>query len=474
MWWYRIGAVILTAGVVSFPWWHSHPVATDMALHTAIAKAFLELVAGDAHSSFPYELTLRIGPYQIGQLLLAALVGVLGPLSAAKSALSLYSFLTILSVGYLVGRVNPSATWERLVGVPFALNYFFHWGFWPFLISLPVAYFTIGYALRESHSARVILTGSLLRLLAFLSHPITAIAIGLSDLFVVLLDVRSDERWRRPTQWRWGTMVGYWFATGVFAVVSILYSESTGRATAWGSFSEQAIQLMRPLYVTQHWWEGLIPFAGWAILALMVVFAGLRRRVWPGIWFAGAALILFGLVFPRAALQGSWEQGARFVLIGMVVIASSWANHGLRLRRIVLLWILAATAVNLTVGHLMWHRHSQSMEKLLSVTSQQTSESVISTSITRTDDQPSVDFGRHAGVWAWCLGIAGDAYNDVAGSFSLSIVRYRRPDSQAAAGRETPHLNLIYHPYDIPPDLSSGDRDRLLYQDSIYTMYRIE
>jgi len=471
--WHTYLTVVLLVAVVSFPWWHSHPVAADMPMHTAVAKAFVELVSGDTPSDYPYEIVIKVGPYQGAQYILALIVGILGPEYGAKSALSLYALLSVLGVGYLVGRINPSATWERLVGVPLALNYFFHWGFWPFLISLPVAYFAAGYALRVSHPMRVVASGSLLRLLVFLLHPVTAVILGVYDLLAVLLGISDTDRWKQPRRWRWITLCGYWLVPGFLAVLAFLLSESTKSFAGWGSITKQAIQLVRPFYITQHWWEGLVPFAGWLAVALAMAFMALRQRRWPGIGIAGAFLILVGIMFPREAFMGGWEIGARFVLVGAVVVTASWATAAVAAKRAVLLWIVVATVVNVVAGHWMWNRHSPSQERLVAALSLKTQEAIVTTDLERRANQPSVDFGRHAGVWAWCLGIAGDAYNDVASQRTFGPVRHRRLHLDADSADQNERVDILYHPYGTG-GIDSLINGQLLYQDSIYTMYRIE
>lgn len=464
-------AAMLLIAVVSFPWWHSHPAAADMPMHIGSAKAFADLASGDVPADYPYEIALGPGPYQGAQFILAAFVVMLGPVTGAKAALSVYALLTVLSVGYLAVRINPNATWERLAGVPLALNYFFHWGFWPFLMSLPLAYFAIAYSLRERHTIRTVPVGSLLRFGLFLLHPITAIAVGLVDILIVLVDVRDRNRWLRPAKWRWAAMVGYWLVPGTWATVGFLLSGGAERPTGWGTLAEQAIQLMRPIYITQHWWEGLIPFLGWAVLAFAAIVISIRRRIWPGVWIAGAFVILVGLVFPRDGFVGGWELGGRLVLIGMVVIAAAFATPGLRLSRLVLAWVVVATALNLAAGHVLWHRHSQSMHNLVTTMAHEAPGAVVSVDIVRRPNQPSVDFGRHAGVWAWCLGIAGDAYNDVASENTFGPVRHRRLDLQADPGGPRPVVEVVFHPYGT--DEVEVASENVLYQDSVYTMYRV-
>lgn len=442
-------------------------------MHTAVAKALIELTAGEASSDYPYTLHLRFGPYQPAQFVLAGLVALLGPVAGAKTALSLYALAMVLSVGYLVGRVNPDAQWERLVGVPLALNYFYHFGFWPYIASLPLAILAVALSLKTRQTKRLLVGGVLLRLGVFLFHPITALTVGIVDIAVILLDIRDRQRWRNPRNWQWKRMLILWSAAVVVTIVYLAGSSMPSRATQWATLFEQLKGIPRPFYLSPQWWDGLLPFLGWFLLSGGALFLLVKRGRWPGLWIAGALLVLFGLIFPRDFFQGGSYFSERFVLVGAIILAATWAKPSLRLRNWVIVWIVIATLINVGRGHVLWKQYNESFTGALKAASTHPEAIFVEAHPQTLAGQSTHIFGRHLGVWAWCLDRARDAHNLVADLHTYGPVRHRELMPEDYGDTAEVVIEFVYHPYSAE-GVEVSQNASLLYRDSIYTMYRVE
>lgn len=442
-------------------------------MHTAVAKALIELTVGEASSDYPYTLYLRFGPYQPAQFVLAGLVALMGPVAGAKTALSLYALAMVLSVGYLVGRVNPDARWERLVGVPLALNYFYHFGFWPYIASLPLAILAVALSLKPRQTKRLLVGGVLLRLGVFLFHPITALTLGIVDIAVVLLDIRDRQRWRNPLDWQWKSMLVLWSAAVVITVLYLLTSSMPSRVTQWATLFEQLKGIPRPFYLSPQWWDGLLPFLGWFLLSGAALLLLVKRGRWPGLWIAGALLIAFGLVFPREGFQGGSLFSERFVFFGIVLMSAVWTVPQLRLRNWIIAWIVVSTAMNVGRGHSLWYEYNQSFDGALTAAKDYSDAVYVQAQFDTMDGRPTHVFGRHLGVWAWCLNRAYDSHNVVANLRTYGPVKHRLESIHQAVQHTGPVIEFVYHPYSTRGvEIPSGSD--LLYQDSITTLYRVQ
>lgn len=457
---------LLTFGTVGFVWFYDQPLAADMPMHVAIAKAFGDLLQHPDAPNYPYIMSLKLTPYALPEMLLAILVKLFGVVNGAKVALSLFCVTFPVVVGYLVAQVSPRSRWTRLVGYPLTLNYFFHFGFWPYLLALCAAVATLGFSVRHSRTKKDLWIGAGLRTLTFMMHPIAAVAVGVHDIVAILLDLDRIRQWYLPL-WNWGRMLRLWGP--VMAVLCvILMTNSLGYTgyTVWSSWKGQLTQVVRPLYVTEQWWEMAVPIG----LGLLIFVRGCADMVCAhrGLFWAGLAMLGCGAVFPRELFLGSWEHGARIVFIGWIVLLSLWSVCERQCRTAILVSILAAFSANLTVSHRLWHRHDASFQQVLSEIKAQFAGSYVRSREPFTPNRPSVYLGNHVALWAWCNGYTAGAFNFTA-TFNFGPVAYSGPPkttSDKGTGL------VIYHPYQLWPSEPGKYSECYLANDSIYSLYR--
>ena len=78
-------------------------------------------------------------------MLLTMLMFVFPPLVCEKILLSIYIVALPLSLFYFLKAVDKDKTIFGLLGFMFAYSYLLHWGFYNFVLSIPMFFFTLGY-----------------------------------------------------------------------------------------------------------------------------------------------------------------------------------------------------------------------------------------------------------------------------------------------------------------------------------------
>ncbi|HVP06479.1 MAG TPA: hypothetical protein VMS71_01455, partial [Candidatus Acidoferrum sp.] len=445
---WRTSVVVSFLAVGSFVWFYPVPLGADMPLHVAVAKAFLDLIGRPTISPYPYILNLKFSSYAAPELILALLVRLFGLASGAKVALTLYAVFFPMAIWYLVGAINPSARWTRLIGFPLTLNFLFHAGYWPTLVGVTFAVFTIALSIRLTDSPRFLIAGAPMRMLTFLMHPAPAVALGLFDVVTVLMTVGRGTRWWRVWKWDWKRMVLLWAPTIICALIMYLGvrgGASRSFSVEWDSIKVQAFQLIRPLYITDNLWEEAVPILMAVVLLVVAGRKVVRERKYFGVLLAALAIMVAGAVIPsRQFFGGSSEIGFRITFVGIVLAASLIAIIEQSASRWISLLVAVALVVNLSVSHLTWSRYRHPFQTGLQVLKDNFSGMRLGCQVATTETGPTVRIGGSLGVWAWCMGYVADAYNGVARTNDFGPVRYIGLDSTAINDGQG---NLVYHPY---------------------------
>ena len=91
-----------------------------------------------------YSLASTPVPNQLASVVLAALCGIAPPLTAGRIFLVLVILLFAASFAFLVRSVQERPTVVELLGVPWAVGYFFYKGYHSYLVSIGLAFIAIG------------------------------------------------------------------------------------------------------------------------------------------------------------------------------------------------------------------------------------------------------------------------------------------------------------------------------------------
>jgi hypothetical protein len=467
---FRLAFAIFCVGILSFVWFYPHPLSCDMPMHTATAKAYLDLFFSDPGAGYPYVKNVQISSYALAEIILAIPIGTLGVLIGTKVALSAYCILFALSIYYFFGQVSSACRWARLAGFPLTLNYFFHYGFWPYMLGLCSAIFAMGVTLAYRPNGRLSIMHPLLRLITFALHPVAAIPVAIFDVVVIFYDQSAKHSWYHYRCWRWREAFWYWSLTGVFLALMLLTNKGGySHSMVWLDLWHQLTQLFRPLFISKDLKELAIP----AIFAFLVFFKGrhalFNNSYWP-IFVAGILIIAIGMIIPRLEFLGSFEQGVRVTFIGWIILFSIWSACDAASGKYVVAWLLVSFTSSLWFSHTFWHRHEPSFDRGLQVFA----ERFAGASVVRYEDMsmpghPSIPLGAHLDLWAWSLGLIGDAHN-AAAAWNFGPVKYVGVDQ--TKGKLDRGL-LFYHPYAVDPEPSWSYSEKFMDEDSIYTLFRL-
>jgi hypothetical protein len=460
-------------GTGSFVWFYQYPLNTDIPMHAAVAKAFLELIGNTKGSYYPYILNLKFSTYALPEIILAIFIKLLGFNVGTKAALTIYAIAFPLSVAYMVSCINPESTWTRLIGFPLTLNYFFHWGFWTFLIGLIMAVLSMAFAIRFPSGKKGLILNSVARFFTLLMHPAPLVGLIFFDFIAVLMDVRNNKRWFNPLKWNWKRMITIWIIPALSVILMLHFVNYSGgnALIKWGSIRSQAIQVIRPLFVTSHLWEFMVQLLLAGIITLVVFIRTKNSRKDMGIIIGALFLIVGGAILPRDRFLGnSWEIGARIIFMGWILLLSTWAIAESKLKNWIIIWVVFAFSVNLAVSHIEWNKHESSFRNALDALGDDSGK--IETRFIVPPDSPSISLGFHLGPWAWGEGKAYDAYNAVADLNDFGPTRYIGVNESALQIEcKGKNYAIIYHAYadlDLKKYPSSG---RLVYNDRIYTIF---
>ena len=111
-------------------------------------------------------------------------------LIAEKILLSGYVLLFMFAVRYAILAINPASVAVSFLAFPFVYNWPMHMGFYSFIYSLPLFFFSIGYWARhkDDFGLRQIVTLAFLSFSLYLTHMLSLfLALGVIGVMIVWL-----------------------------------------------------------------------------------------------------------------------------------------------------------------------------------------------------------------------------------------------------------------------------------------------
>jgi hypothetical protein len=141
-----VAVLASVAALWSVAWFPSQdgPAHVDSA---NVLRLYLQPAREDIRAQ--YRLLVEPVPNLTGQVLLAALLGLLAPATAEKVLLSAYLILLPLAFRYALRAAGGRGGLAALLALPFAWSRLFHWGFHNFGWGLVVFLVALGYWLRH-------------------------------------------------------------------------------------------------------------------------------------------------------------------------------------------------------------------------------------------------------------------------------------------------------------------------------------
>jgi hypothetical protein len=429
--------IFFSLGILAaFPWYYDYPMNSDIPMHAAAAKALVDLLAGPVAPGYPYALNLKIASYAAPEAALAGLVWLFGVTAGAKAALSIYAAAFSYTLYRLMSVLGEGRSALPLLAFPLGLSYYFHMGFWPFMVGQVLLNVTLlhHHAVQRPRP----LTRSLLRLAVFLCHPMPALVIGVHDLVMFYPSVRRDRAGKTAWQYAQAIIICWWPALLLLIYMLSLVGGARQSMFVYGTWLEQLRGVLRPPLLFGTNYEMALNYL--PILLLLVGSfrlrgSGVNRRLLALGYLLGA----IGAAIPREAFIGSWDNGGRVSLYGLIFIVSSL--HYCRRHAIyVYSWIAALFIYNVTASAVAWGRIAPDFDAFIVWAKGAGVERLVKAP-GRTDDLPvPMGLGNNVHLWAWCLGTVRDASTPL--THNYGPVRYRALNSERVA--------FVY--YGVPPE----------------------
>ncbi len=180
-----ITGFIITLSFLLMPVWSVdvYPFV-DHPVHLALVQIASEFHLSQPSDSQPFThnwFTPYSATFILGKFLYDSVTNVLHflpwiPLDTSETVefvgkviLSIYIILTALSIVYFLKSVGQNAAYVFLT-LPVLYNFNMAWGFMPFLLSIPILIFTLGWSIQVAQAKRAYFVLPVLTLLLFFSH----------------------------------------------------------------------------------------------------------------------------------------------------------------------------------------------------------------------------------------------------------------------------------------------------------------
>jgi hypothetical protein len=306
-WWVYGCAAVLSLACL---WTVKYLPMTDLAQHAAQVS-----IARNLHDpAFGFEGYFELHwftPYAFGTALALLFSSFFGVLTSLKIVLSLAVLAFPLSLRSLL-RETDGDPWWALSGFLAFFGFSFYWGFFSYLVALPLGVWFVTQALRHRReptwpsAIRLLCLG----LLVFFSHGIAFVIVAAAAGALLLLEV-GTRRELAPRIWPLLAPLSFflaWLATESHQGRRLSFPIDWGPASAirWSTL---------PANLTGDWTDPSAMALGWLVLAALVVGMGLPRQ--PIRLVPLAVAVLFYDLVP-AGCGGAFyifERTAVFVLV---------------------------------------------------------------------------------------------------------------------------------------------------------------
>lgn len=458
-----IAFLVFSALALGFLFAFDHPLNTDLPFHATIAKALVDLsLSSPDLSNYPYELNLQLSSYSLSQLILASFIAASGLVAGSKLALFAWMAAYAVTTNKMVSLLNGARTPFAYIGYPLAFSYFFHWGFWPFMVGMVFANLCI-IADRSENNRYPTLTGSVLRFLTFLCHPVPVLIVGIYDLIFTFF---PNKRSLNPKDYAWVKMTLFWIPAFLLLLWMLRLSEHS--IMVYGEPLAQIKALTRGLTP----WGGKIGIlisAGILGICLFLVFKNFRIANGK-VMLCGLVLSVLGVLIPREAFMGSWACSERITLFGIIFLFAALNAEAFK-KGLLATFVAGLFAVNFLYSVITWNYFNKHVgqiityatENKLPMIEQKTDNNQLSTVPYR--QYNSVATAANIELWLWGLGLVDDATNYVA-KFPYGPVRYKTLNSDDSY--------TYYYVYSKGKALTAEEEKRVKFKTDVFLLIKDE
>lgn len=341
--------------------------------HVDNAAAFYHYLQGDEPLLREYyTLNLRLVPNWLTNVALTGLMGLVSPVVADKILLSSYVILFAFSIRYSLGVLHRGSTFLSLLAFPLIYNNILYFGFYNFLFSVPLFFFTMGYWLRHRESLKVrnICCLAALLLLLYFAHVVGLIAL-VATLFILAValtfpfhSIHSERGWLR------GIRGMFYNSTWVSLLVGV--APALGLVAMFILQQASYPHVSPPLWPDYTWKFFLWPLYGMLAIAntpvhllvsvaivgtlLAVVCYTIRQGtprqnipLWCGLLLAAAGSAFLYFVAP-ITMAGGTHTNPRFILFALCLLIIALGTYQFTPREKFTIGTIAAGLAVLQIG----------------------------------------------------------------------------------------------------------------------------
>ncbi len=162
-------------------WLFEYIPTQDGPCHLETAYTFSHYSDAGSEYSRYYVRNIAPVPSWISHLLLGGSMRILAPRVAEKVLLTIYVFLFVGAVHYLLSAVDRRKTFYVLAGFPFIYNHLLHVGFYSFVISVPLSLMIVAWWWKQEDPLqwRTILLLDLFLVLLYFCHLVSVVIVWL-------------------------------------------------------------------------------------------------------------------------------------------------------------------------------------------------------------------------------------------------------------------------------------------------------
>jgi len=330
--WLLCIAFALTAIVAGTFAYFAYLPMVDLPQHAAQLSAWVHLEDPDYGFADQFEINWRT-PYLLGYLLARPMVPLVGIVGALKLVVLIAAAGT-LGVYWFLLRAVEQDEWLCLLGLPLTFGFSFYFGFFNFLLAIPLILATVTLALRYSRNPNW-RTGLLFAAalgVTFLAH---ALAFAISSACAFLLTARRIQSWR-------GLLRDYWpLAAGLGCVLPWLPGflsspEISAHPEQWNLSLDRIWALPATLFAIGPA-DRTATYFGYSALAVVLLSLGRPSKTLSRYALFAIAVVAYMLFpFELRGVSFLFPRFAALVIPGLILLAEgprslvpSWARRGL-------------------------------------------------------------------------------------------------------------------------------------------------
>ncbi len=287
------------------------PPMTDFCQHVMVAHVLNHYRDTDLNYRKYFDISYSTAPTMLSYFLLSFLQRISGPFTGGKIYLILFVLALWVSQRFYLRKLkieDPSII--ALASLPLAFSWYVYMGFLPFIMTLPLYTFLLGWWISHPSSFLRSAVGGIILIVTYGFHVTGAVVGAFSIICLSILSgVREKGLWRKFLKdvvalCPLFVLLVIYLKLGEGPEVNVIYEKIllTMKAFVGHTFGSLADPVL---------WIGILGFGGFCIAAFYVI---LKKRHISSVLILSLSLCLVGLLMPYSLgsfLRSLWPAGPR-------------------------------------------------------------------------------------------------------------------------------------------------------------------